>query len=39
MYKPSEGAPSDILQGMVLGNAIGKMVSKKVMHGLSDRDP
>ena len=39
MYKPSEGAPSDILQGMVLGNAIGKMISKKVMHGLSDRDP
>ena len=39
MYKPSEGAPSDVLSSIILGNAIGKMVSGKIMGGLSDRDP
>ena len=39
MYKPSTGTSTDKLSNMIIGNAIGRLMGKKVMEGVSDRDP
>ena len=39
IYKPSEGKVFDKITDQVVGNAMGKSISKFIMSGLTDKDP
>ena len=39
IYKPSEGTPTDFVQGVFTGSFVGALIQQKVMEGMTDANP